>query len=313
MKIKTPHIILAACFALLLDGAAVYFSFPEIRCYRENKIKNFTLSQLEQYVIVMVFFLSVFLCGGCFYLPVPFVDYGPPSFRKIVPECEGWITDHKGNALPNVRVRMISYGKSTTAYTDKNGHFKTDSLYKWLSFMRKGYYQNYIYAQSYYSSIDFTTIGGDVSKVFGELALFIETEKESFILIGQNLLCGNFLQFPCVIYPYWKNRPGFIYCSQGDKNRKNAVKLSSFDKQIIFHTAPENFYPETPFRVTLNPLDNKFYSGERQFVLDRKNIRDYVITTKYSRISISEKFLQWMAEESPTYPRCKRVYYKNCH
>ena len=153
--------------------------------------------------------------------------------------------------------------------------------------MRKGYYQNYIYAQSYYSSIDFTTIGGDVSKVFGELALFIETEKESFILIGQNLLCGNFLQFPCVIYPYWKNRPGFIYCSQGDKNRKNAVKLSSFDKQ--------------------------FYSGERQFVLDRNNIRDYVITTKYSRISISEKFLQWMAEESPTYPRCKRLYYKNCH
>ena len=51
MKIKTLHIILAACFALLLDGAAVYFSFPEIRYDSEkNKIKNFTLSQLEQYV-----------------------------------------------------------------------------------------------------------------------------------------------------------------------------------------------------------------------------------------------------------------------
>ena len=53
MKIKTPHIILAACFALLLDVAAVYFSFPEIRYDSEkNKIKNFTLSQLEQYVSV---------------------------------------------------------------------------------------------------------------------------------------------------------------------------------------------------------------------------------------------------------------------
>ena len=257
---------------------------------------------MKRRILLISLLFSPFIFSSCVPIPMPFYDYGFPTYRQIVPECEGWITDKNGKGIENAKMTMISYGKSSSVCTDRNGHFVTGNLYKLLSFIRKPH-------GTIYDTIpqNVTTIGGDVSNVFGELALFVETRNESFILIGQNTLPLDHAGVPEPYTPYEK-RKGFIYCREVDKECKRSNPVSIHDQYILFQLFSGKYYPRTPFFATLNPLDGKTYLGEKQFLLTAKNIQKYVITTKYSQLRISSEFLSWMLKNSS--PHGRGFYFK---
>lgn len=229
------------------------------------------------YKIFLLFSIMALLAsGGCYFPPVRLPIY---TYQCIVPECSGRITDLNGKPLKDVRIRIISYGKVASAYSDVNGNFKLKPLYKWVGMQ----YKHTLDEDD--GTFDDISIAGKPDTFFGEMALFIETSQEHFLLEGMNAFPAKYDHWQ-MFYIVSNYKSGmfdlFVPCAN-----KTSIQLRDFPRD------------DEEYARVRNPWDNIYYTFYGQ-ISWTTYLKKQQFQTFYSLVSFDQSFVQWMKSKAYT-------------